>query len=110
MKKRLSDSNRISRTCSDQFKVIMSNPPSSSNEGATEASINQEREQTDDAVWETPIIRRENGEPIGISIFLGDEDLRDLGLDIEIDEKVEYRITGNNKIRITNTSGNSGKR
>lgn len=88
----------------------MSNTSSSSKEEATEADSNQKGKQTTEAVWRTPIIRRENGEPIGISIFLGDDDLRDLGLDIETDEKVEYRITEHNRIRIDNISGNTVER
>lgn len=84
----------------------MSNPPLS-NQEKTEAYCNQGKEQATNTVWETPIIRGESGELIGISIFIAAEDLIDLDLEVETSEKVEYQIREGNRIRIGDLSEDS---
>jgi hypothetical protein len=43
--------------------------------------------------WETPIVRREDGTPIGVILALTEQDLADLGLEIESKEKLLYYIS-----------------
>lgn len=80
----------------------MSDSPSSSKDRIDETQRDQKGRKTTTEVWETPVIRRENGEPIGVSIFLSDEDLRALSIDIEAEEELKYRITEENRVQIGN--------
>ncbi|MDB2281290.1 hypothetical protein PM030_05325 [Halorubrum ezzemoulense] len=80
----------------------MSDSPPSSKKGTDETQRDQEEEKTTTRVWETPVIRRENGEPIGISIFLNDDDLRELGMDIEAEDELKYQITKEKRVQIGN--------
>lgn len=80
----------------------MSESPPPSKQEIAETQSDPEKEQTPAGVWETPIIRKENGEAIGISIFLGDKVLRDLDVDIESEERLKYQITERNRVQIGN--------
>jgi len=42
--------------------------------------------------WETPIVRREDGEPIGVVLTLTKQDLSDLGLETESEETLFYNV------------------
>lgn len=64
-----------------------------SSNGESTCWINSNRIEADDGYWETPIVRDEDGEAIGASFFLTDDDLDDLGIEIESISKIRYRIT-----------------
>lgn len=50
--------------------------------------------------WETPVIRRENGDPVGVSLHLRAEDLVELGIDPDVTTNIHYGITQNGGIRL----------
>lgn len=53
--------------------------------------------------WVTPIIRKENGEPIGASIFLDKEDLEELAIELENQSRIYY-VVQNGGIRIADNA------
>lgn len=59
----------------------------------------QNTEEGDDS-WETPVVRNSDQEAIGASFYLTSEDLRELGIDIELFDHLRYRITEQGKIEI----------
>lgn len=42
--------------------------------------------------WETPVIREESGKPIGVTFTLTEQDLIDLGVEIESKETLCYYV------------------
>lgn len=58
-----------------------------------------------DSNWETPVVRNSAQKAIGASFFLTSEDLQELGIDTESIDHVQYRITGQGRIKIMSASG-----
>jgi len=52
--------------------------------------------------WESPIIRDDSGDPIGVSLFLTASDLRKLGLPIEEIDIISYELKDQDCILIHN--------
>jgi hypothetical protein len=80
----------------------MSNDDSSSKTGMRQSDTHRS-EQASGATpssWETPIIRDENGDPIGASLFLTAADLRDLGVSIDGADEISYQLVNQDCIQI----------
>jgi hypothetical protein len=69
--------------------------------GDSSGWINSNRIEADDDYWETPIVRDEDGKAIGASFFLTDDDLDDLGIEIESVSKISYHITAAGRIELS---------
>ena len=79
----------------------MSNPLSSE-EDAIGASNDREEKSYPDGTSKTPIIRRESGEVVGVSLFLTADDLASLGVNVKSEEDLYYQITDCGYIQINN--------
>lgn len=53
-----------------------------------------------EGLWRTPVIRSDNGEAIGASFFVSEEDLLDMGIVLEDDAFLLYSVTDDG-IRVT---------
>lgn len=55
-----------------------------------------------DGLYETPVIRKENGEIIGVTLCLTEEDLAELDVRVDSEKVLLYGIIEGGKIRIRN--------
>lgn len=79
----------------------MSNPDS--------ASSNEKEENYPDYMENrlTPVVRRDNGKPLGVSIFLSASDLEKLGIELDGKQTLEYNVTGGKIAVIDDTDQHS---
>lgn len=78
---------------------MASDPSSTSNDQGGHSC----EDQSADVVkgpWETPVIRRDNGDPVGVSLHLRADDLVDLGIDPDGTMIIHYGITQKGGIRL----------
>jgi hypothetical protein len=74
--------------------------------GDSSGWIGSNRIEGDNGYWETPIVRDEDGEPIGASFFLTEDDLDVLGIEVESVSEIGYRITAGGRIELSNIENN----
>lgn len=67
---------------------------------AKKGSISEQSSQIS-GPWVTPIIRREDEEPVGLSIFLTGEDLQKIGIEFDDQSSVQYEILKGGYLHIT---------